>query len=61
VRNLTVITAEILPGKYDPSAEAYFFNVSRAAQYASCRRSRGRRPTPLAEQVDLAQAMRLLR
>ncbi len=28
------ITAEILPGKPDPSAEAHFANGSRASQYA---------------------------
>ncbi|MFV8049964.1 hypothetical protein [Mycobacterium sp. 48b] len=28
------ITAEILPGKQDPSAEAHFANGQRASQYA---------------------------
>lgn len=28
------ITAEICPGKPDPSAEAHFVNASRAGQYA---------------------------
>jgi hypothetical protein len=29
-----VVTAEILPGKPDPAAEAHFANGSRAGQYA---------------------------
>ena len=29
-----IVTAEILPGKPDPSAEAHFANGSRAGQYA---------------------------
>jgi len=29
-----IITAEILPGVEDPSAEAHFANSSRAGQYA---------------------------
>ena len=29
-----VVSAEILPGKADPSAEARFANASRAGQYA---------------------------
>ena len=33
MRNLTIITAEIMPGKYDPMAEAYFFNTDRAFLY----------------------------
>jgi|1048.fasta_scaffold14699_6 hypothetical protein len=29
-----IVTAEVLPGKFDPSAEAHFANNSRAGQYA---------------------------
>lgn len=35
------VTAEILPGKPDPSAEARFANSSRAAQYAKLLQATG--------------------
>jgi len=31
---MIVVTAQTLPGKFDPSAEAHFVNGSRAGKYA---------------------------